>query len=161
MKKYKLLKDLPSTKKGDVFTFDGGVCTPMFYHAGTGARFTQEFVENTPEIFELINDRIEVSLRLGDLWNGKCERVDVLIMPPLNPYTVESKLALIKQAIEKILNEDDGCVFDAEKINAQIDKLKAMEDAFNESRLTHPMVGFKHDTFQDYLNSLTQQNKDQ
>ena len=27
------------------------------------------------------------------------------------------------------------------------------EDAFNESRLTHPMIGFKHETFKDYLKS--------
>ena len=24
------------------------------------------------------------------------------------------------------------------------------EHAFNESRLTHPMIGFKHETFKDY-----------
>ena len=32
---------------------------------------------------------------------------------------------------------------------------EAVRNAFNESRLTHPMVGFKHDTFEDYLKSLT------
>lgn len=26
-----------------------------------------------------------------------------------------------------------------------------LRDAFEQSRLTHPMVGFKHDTFEDYL----------
>jgi hypothetical protein len=26
------------------------------------------------------------------------------------------------------------------------------EHAFNESRLTHPMIGFKHETFKDYWN---------
>ena len=39
-----------------------------------------------------------------------------------------------------------------------IEKAKEMEkqqivDAFNEARLTHPMLGFKHLTFEDYLNS--------
>jgi hypothetical protein len=27
-----------------------------------------------------------------------------------------------------------------------------IERAFNESRLTHPMIGFKHETFKDYWN---------
>jgi hypothetical protein len=26
------------------------------------------------------------------------------------------------------------------------------EQTFNESRLTHPMIGFKHETFKDYWN---------
>ena len=29
---------------------------------------------------------------------------------------------------------------------------KQTEHAFNESRLTHPMIGFKHETFKDYWN---------
>ena len=38
-----------------------------------------------------------------------------------------------------------------------IDKAKEMEkeqmlNAFQESRLTHPMIGFKHETFLDYYN---------
>jgi hypothetical protein len=31
----------------------------------------------------------------------------------------------------------------------EIEKLDH-ENTFNESRLTHPMVGFKHDTFEEY-----------
>jgi hypothetical protein len=27
-----------------------------------------------------------------------------------------------------------------------------IEDAFSESRLTHPMIGFKHESFNDYFN---------
>ena len=38
-----------------------------------------------------------------------------------------------------------------------IDQAKSMEkiqmlNAFQESRLTHPMIGFKHETFLDYYN---------
>jgi hypothetical protein len=38
-----------------------------------------------------------------------------------------------------------------------LNKAKEMEKqqterAFNESRLTHPMIGFKHETFKDYWN---------
>jgi len=30
---------------------------------------------------------------------------------------------------------------------------EVIETAFEESRLTHPMVGFKHDTFEEYFTS--------
>ena len=33
------------------------------------------------------------------------------------------------------------------------------ERAFNESRLTHPMIGFKHETFEDYWNEINFLNK--
>lgn len=32
----------------------------------------------------------------------------------------------------------------------------ALKDCFEESRLTHPMIGFKHATFEDYIASLLQ-----
>jgi hypothetical protein len=32
--------------------------------------------------------------------------------------------------------------------------IEEMRKAFEQSRLTHPMVGFKYDTFEDYLKSL-------
>lgn len=31
-----------------------------------------------------------------------------------------------------------------------------IEEAFNESRKTHPMVGFKHETFEDYYKDTYQ-----
>jgi hypothetical protein len=31
---------------------------------------------------------------------------------------------------------------------------KQMEQAFSESRLTHPMIGFKHESFNDYYNEI-------
>ena len=41
--------------------------------------------------------------------------------------------------------------------NLQFEQAKEMEkeqmlNAFQESRLTHPMIGFKHETFVDYYN---------
>lgn len=35
-----------------------------------------------------------------------------------------------------------------------------LKEAFEESRLTHPMVGFKHDTFNDYLKWRNKKEKD-
>jgi hypothetical protein len=35
-------------------------------------------------------------------------------------------------------------------IKAKEMEKEQIEDAFEESRLTHPMIGFKHETFEDY-----------
>lgn len=35
---------------------------------------------------------------------------------------------------------------------AKIEEREQMLNAFQESRLTHPMIGFKHETFEDYYN---------
>lgn len=34
-----------------------------------------------------------------------------------------------------------------------------MLNAFQESRLTHPMIGFKHETFKDYYNETFKQQE--
>jgi hypothetical protein len=34
-----------------------------------------------------------------------------------------------------------------------------IEDAFEESRLTHPMIGFKHETFEDYYKKTFNTNE--
>ena len=40
-----------------------------------------------------------------------------------------------------------------EHCNNELYNLDAVEHAFNESRLTHPFIGFKHRTFEEYLES--------
>ena len=60
-------------------------------------------------------------------------------------------------AVEWLINEVD---MQYPEINVRrkawmVDKAKEMEkeqmlNAFQESRLTHPMIGFKHETFVDY-----------
>jgi len=49
--------------------------------------------------------------------------------------------------------QEEQSVFSAEKITQQLDKLNFAEEAFNAARLTHQMVGFKFDTFQDFAQS--------
>jgi hypothetical protein len=39
-----------------------------------------------------------------------------------------------------------------------LEKLQ-MKDCFEQSRLTHPMVGFKFDTFEDYFNQKFKEDK--
>lgn len=49
--------------------------------------------------------------------------------------------------------EHQGVVFTDDFKNYYLEKEKEqMLSAFEESRLTHPMIGFKHETFIDYFN---------
>ena len=48
--------------------------------------------------------------------------------------------------------------------NQMLEKAKEMEqeqmlNAFQESRLTHPMIGFKHETFVEYYKQFKQQEQ--
>ena len=62
-------------------------------------------------------------------------------------YLDQEKYESIKLCIERELNND---YFDNRRIQNRINQLKEMEEAFNDARLTHPMVGFKYDTFNDW-----------
>lgn len=60
---------------------------------------------------------------------------------------------------EKLFSKPEGERIDVEKIqfandNSKQFTLEDMKHAFAESRLTHPMLGFKHSTFEDYIESL-------
>lgn len=50
---------------------------------------------------------------------------------------------------------NNNCLFNSEKINDNIRHLDELRDCFEQSRLTHPMIGFKHETFEDYLKELS------
>lgn len=65
----------------------------------------------------------------------------VHISMPVSP----DKSALIQKAIEAAINE--------EKLYTQKELEEAERAAFKESRLTHPIVGFKHDKYEDYKQS--------
>ena len=56
----------------------------------------------------------------------------------------------LKANLKKVILEGDS-----ELMESLFDQAKEMEkeqmlNAFQESRLTHPMIGFKHETFVDY-----------
>jgi hypothetical protein len=46
----------------------------------------------------------------------------------------------------------EECILEDEWEEALKMEKEQIEDAFEESRLTHPMIGFKHETFEDYYN---------
>lgn len=58
------------------------------------------------------------------------------------------------------LKEDIQLLVDRGEIDfgqKQAEKEYTLEDirkAFEESRLTHPMIGFKHETFEEYIKSI-------
>jgi hypothetical protein len=68
----------------------------------------------------------------------------------------------MKTAVEQLLyylpNSIKG------QFKEQIEQAKEMEkrqmlNAFQESRLTHPMIGFKHETFVEYYKQFKQQEQ--
>jgi hypothetical protein len=62
------------------------------------------------------------------------------------------KIFMGEKPIEKDNNKDDTT-----KIywnNQRMFTLEQMKDCFEESRLTHPMIGFKHNTFEEYIKTV-------
>jgi hypothetical protein len=57
-------------------------------------------------------------------------------------------------AVEWLVNqfEKNFCFTWEDIVKAKEIEKQHNEDAFNESRLTHPMIGFKHETFEQYYN---------
>ena len=58
-------------------------------------------------------------------------------------------------AVEWFAKQTLSAFITDEKFNELLEQAKEMEkeqmlNAFQESRLTHPMIGFKHETFVDY-----------
>jgi hypothetical protein len=61
----------------------------------------------------------------------------------------------MKTAVEWLYEQINECRdFTKEELLEQAKKMERRQhyETFNESRLTHPMIGFKHETFKDYWN---------
>ena len=77
------------------------------------------------------------------------------MMTFIKQHLNQNKMTAVEYIKEKLLGNEywyEDMTFDQ-----IIDKAKEMEkeqmlNAFQESRLTHPMIGFKHETFLDYYN---------
>ena len=74
----------------------------------------------------------------------------------------------MKTAVEWLESEMQKVVYIAKSNKVKFDELikqaKEMEkeqmlNAFQESRLTHPMIGFKHETFVEYYKQFKQQEQ--
>jgi hypothetical protein len=53
----------------------------------------------------------------------------------------------------------EECILEDEWEEALKMEKEQIEDAFEESRLTHPMIGFKHETFEDYYKKTFKTNE--
>ena len=78
----------------------------------------------------------------------------------------EKEQTAVEWLIQKLINRQNG-VFDGFpylSVDEIYDKAKEMEkeqieNAFEESRLTYPMIGFKHQTFEQYYKETYGTNK--
>jgi hypothetical protein len=61
--------------------------------------------------------------------------------------------------LEKICNDRGYFLMSEYFEQAKEMEKERMLNAFEESRLTHPMVGFKHETFKDYYNETFNTNE--
>ena len=58
----------------------------------------------------------------------------------------------LKANLKKVILESDSELMESLFEQAKEMEKEQMLNAFQESRLTHPMIGFKHETFLDYYN---------
>jgi hypothetical protein len=70
----------------------------------------------------------------------------------------------MKTAVEWLINEMPVIDWKDPYWKIKLEKAKEMEkeqmlNAFQESRLTHPMIGFKHETFLDYYKQFKQKEQ--
>lgn len=98
-KKYKLLRDVPDSKAGDIYIWDAS--QEAYYKDGNvlGSYWTDAYVENNPTWFQEVNEGVEVSN--VQLWITKNNSYGFNTSKPIP----EDKLPLIKEAISKCINE--------------------------------------------------------
>ena len=71
----------------------------------------------------------------------------------VKPQIDRAKMTAVEWLVSILNKEGFYPVLTDEEINqAKEIERQQMERAFNESRLTHPMIGFKHVSFNEYYN---------
>ena len=145
--------------------------------------YAKEFVENNKEWFEQVKGRIEVS-KIGlieDRSFGGVYKFEVTNQIhydkfPLIKEAIEGCLNtdpkgnddLVNEAVKKWndtysevllkinppFNAPTNSINKEESNPERTFTLQEVEEAFNESRLTHPTIGFKHLTFEDYKKTI-------
>ena len=133
------------------FEISNGKC--MVYFLGSQWYFLDQIKKSKPIEKERITTRV---LPFENFANGKF--MGYYVVEPTKPIP-EEKLPAIKQAIEKVLNDE---VFDRRLIEMQKNHLKQLEDAFNAARETtehfnpnnilgRTYIDKKFPTFEDYI----------
>ncbi len=159
--KYELLKDLNSpigSCKAGVIGKDDGSGRIWF----ETQYWNKETCDTEPEWFKKLPERIEVAVDGTFDFCGMDKTAYHFYV--YNGHRIpKEKYHIIQRAIEKIINDDS--VFDADKINAKIEKSEAMEKAFYAAReqkhldpghnvLDRIADGRKYPTFESYIKSI-------
>lgn len=80
------------------------------------------------------------------LWNGDYFEI------------IENNPNYLSTFIKHESKESFKAVFENNPQYEQVFTLKQMEDCFNEARLMHPMIGFKHKDFNEYKSTIQELN---
>jgi hypothetical protein len=75
--------------------------------------------------------------------------------------TTEMKQTAVEWLVEKLQESGIPLMTDEFEMIQQAKEMEKQQivDAFSQSRLTHPMIGFKHLSFNDYINTTYGGNK--
>lgn len=166
-KKYKLLKDIQQPndhnyKAGEVFTKIKDDKDSAYLSADKKRAFHPDVIESKPEWFEEMKEKTQVLVH--EIVNAKRE----ICGYSFYVYKTNFDCRKIKAAIEEIINPPKGLTNEqiGELIkgmqNQPIEFLKKgkeftkedLQEAFNKSRLTHPMLGFVYKDFTEYYDLL-------
>ena len=157
-KTYILQHDLPDSKAGDEYVWDEDECA--YYKNGNTllSYWTSAHVENNPDWFRLKLKEDE-SIKI----NCICYHSESVDKHPIYAFIATKRInpdkyPLIIKAIETVINNNSEWVDLIDDANNNrlytITDMKYtdkdMEDCFNESRVTNPIVGFKYDTYEEY-----------
>jgi len=172
-RRYELLKDWPDAKIGDTFQWNGQGYSNQ---TRTGRVLSKKYVEEYPDWFRPIEEKEFV-------WTDELvnEFVKKLLNEEFKKGESNftqfkaSKQNDVRGVLKKCYDTDgDGncpmCINQPslcpkykptpqpeskQRISTRnIFSIEDLEEAFEESRKTHPAIGFKHQTFSDYLKSL-------
>ena len=181
-KRYKLLKDLPDSKPGDIYIWNDS--QKAYYKDGNvlDSYWGKESVENNPTWFQEIKEPEKIEVKnifdMDGSYTPRCPRIII----ETNYQVTRDKFPAIKQAIEFCLNNEPtdvnfgGYTFKfhevhTDKIYTQQQMDEAIEKAFEAARemnipsptdmmrLAVKYKYVKHPTLQDYLSSLKQESK--
>lgn len=163
-KRYKLLKDLPDYNAGEIFEYseDGYYRALTYCDDGVKGAWPPKYVENNPTWFQEIKEpvRIEVTriYDLNNVYQPQCVRTGFETSAPIPG----DKFPAIKQAIEKVLNEEGKTTMGDLRNHYGIPKLSTSMTMYTQEQLNEEIgkafyagrYGPKSKSFQDYLSSL-------
>jgi len=148
--KKRKISDLPSKK----FTIEKGTLKE-----GDVISFT--YSTTTAPSGNHFQDSIDLGLQglsaIGDAYKKQYERKDELLKFDKLEHNQRNENDFFDNVVKisKFYNSDllkEWIEYDPKK--EKLRKRQELEKCFNESRLTHPMIGFKHETFEDYFKTI-------